>query len=87
MKVSVVRSGGIAGINMRWEVTIDGREDRESWVELIERLPWHEASRGQQQPDRYSYRIQCSRHSVTLPEQHVTGVWRELVDRVQDASG
>ncbi|WP_349898335.1 protealysin inhibitor emfourin [Parafrigoribacterium soli] len=86
MKIRVVRSGGIAGLSSHWEVTIDDRDDRESWLALLDRLPWQDVSTEQQQPDRYSYRIECSRHRVTLPEQQLTGPWRELVDRVRDAS-
>lgn len=86
MKVTVARSGGIAGLTRRWEVAIDDRDDRESWIELIGSLPWQDAPRGQRQPDRFSYRIRCSGHQVTLTEQHLTGPWRELVERVQSAS-
>ena len=82
----MVRSGGIAGLSSTWEVTIDDRDDRDSWIELIDRLPWRDTPRARQQPDRYSYRIQCSRHRITLPEHQLTGPWRELVDRVQQAS-
>lgn len=86
MKIRVVRSGGFAGLSSRWEVTIDDRDDRDAWIALIDRLPWQETSPDRQQPDRYSYRIECSRHRITLPEHQLTGPWRELVDRVREAS-
>jgi hypothetical protein len=38
-----------------------------------------------EQPDRYVYEIRYSRRRVTLPEQQLTGVWKELVDRVREA--
>ncbi|MCU1582866.1 MAG: hypothetical protein QOD27_1565 [Microbacteriaceae bacterium] len=87
MKITVVRSGGIAGISTSWEVTIDDRDDRDSWIGLIEQLPWGTAARTRAEPDRYSYRIRCARRQVTLAEQQLTGPWRELVERVQDAAG
>lgn len=86
MKVTVARSGGIAGLTSNWEVIVDDQDDRDSWIELIESLPWQSTPRARQQPDSYSYRISCSRHKITLPEQQLTGSWRELVDRVQQAA-
>ncbi len=86
MKVSVVRSGGIAGLTRSWEVSIEGRDDQDSWLEIIDRLPWDENKRERTTPDSYNYRIECSTHSITLPERELTGPWRELVDRVQQAS-
>jgi hypothetical protein len=86
VKITVVRSGGIAGLSSSWEVTVDDRDDRDSWIELIEQLPWGEHERSAPAPDRYSYRIRCSHRQVTLPEQDLTGGWRELVDRVQQAA-
>jgi hypothetical protein len=86
MKVTVVRSGGFAGLTSNWEVVIDDQDDRDSWMELIESLPWQSTPRARQLPDGYSYRITCSRHRITLPEQQLTGTWRELVDRVREAA-
>jgi hypothetical protein len=86
MKITVVRSGGIAGISTSWEVTIDDRDDRESWIGLIEQLPWNSTTRTGAAPDRFSYRIRCARRQVTIAEQQLTGPWRELVERVQEAS-
>lgn len=86
MKISVVRSGGFAGLTNTWEISIDGLDDRDAWLELIDRLPWQETASERQRPDTYSYRIQCSTHQITLPEHQLTGPWRELVDRVQHES-
>jgi len=86
MKVTVVRSGGFAGLTRSWEVSIDERDDRESWLEFLDRLPWHDAPHERAKPDAFSYRIQCSTHRITLPEHALIGPWRELVDRVQEAS-
>ena len=83
MKVSVTRSGGIAGLSHTWAIAIDEQPDREAWQELLDRLPWDERSPSAPQPDRYIYEIRISRRRVTLPEQSVTGPWRELVDRVK----
>jgi hypothetical protein len=87
MKITVVRSGGILGTPRRWEVTLDDRDDRESWLMLVRELPWNETPRVPPAPDRYVYRISCARRKVVLPEQALVGGWRELVDRVRDAAG
>jgi hypothetical protein len=86
MKVTVVRSGGIAGLTRNWEIVVDEQDDRDSWIELIESLPWRSTPRARPMPDEYNYRIICSRHRITLPEQQLTGSWRELVDRVRQAA-
>jgi hypothetical protein len=86
VKITVVRSGGFAGLTSNWEVVVDDQDDRDSWIALIESLPWQSTPRARPHPDGYSYRISCSRHRITLPEQQLTGTWRELVDRVQQAA-
>ncbi|MCU1406626.1 MAG: hypothetical protein JWQ43_2929 [Glaciihabitans sp.] len=84
MNVSVTRSGGFAGLRRTWVVVIDDQPDTESWRDLLERLPWDNRPRGAREPDRYSYEIRYSHHHATLPEQQLTGPWRELVDRVRN---
>lgn len=86
-KVSVTRSGGFAGVRRSWVVVIDDQPDSEAWNELLGRIPWDNRPRRTAtapQPDRFIYVIRYSRRRVTLPEQLVTGPWRELVDRVRD---
>lgn len=82
MKISVVRSGGFAGISRSWVIVID--RDDAAWVTLLHDLPWSEVRTTAPAPDRFVYRIRVSRRQVVLPEQQVAGVWRELVDRVID---
>jgi hypothetical protein len=85
MKVSVTRSGGFAGLRRTWAVIVDEQPDRDAWDDLLGRVPWGEGTRSVPQPDRYVYEIRYSRRRVTLPEQQLTGVWKELVDRVREA--
>ena len=85
MKITITRSGGFAGLSRTWSILVDKQPDSDEWLSLVERLPWSSRPRATSpQPDRYSYRIQCSRRRVTLPEQSLDGPWRELVNRVQD---
>jgi hypothetical protein len=85
MKVTVTRSGGIAGLTRRWEVVVDDQPDPQTWLVLIDRLPWSEAVPVAPQPDRYVYRIRCEPREAVLAEQQLTGPWQELVDRVRHA--
>ena len=83
MRVIVSRSGGFAGLRMTWQLDVDEQPDAQEWRMLIRRLPWSEGRATAPQPDRFSYRICCEPHEVTLAEQHLDGPWRELVDRVK----
>ena len=82
MKISVTRSGGIAGQTITWVVSVDDQPDRDEWQALIERLPPARSGPKPRQPDRYIYVIRVPRRRVTMPEQQLTGPWRDLVDRV-----
>ncbi|GGF02607.1 protealysin inhibitor emfourin [Mycetocola zhadangensis] len=91
MKVTVTRSGGFAGLSTRWEVRVDEQPDEDSWLLLLRDLPWDAQRQVPPQPDRYIYRIRCEPvpaarpepREAVIPEQSLTGGWRELVDRVR----
>ena len=85
MKITVVRSGGFAGLTRSWVIIIDQRD--EAWTGLLDDLPWRQVTPSAPQPDRYVYRIRVSRRQVVLPEQEVSGAWRTLVDRVVTQAG
>lgn len=96
LTVTVVRSGGFAGIKRTWEAEAHDSTTAELWSGLVESLPWGQAPQHDpQSADRFVYRIVIVihtevRHQVILPESELTGGWRELVDRVQkesDAAG
>jgi hypothetical protein len=87
--VTVVRSGGFAGLKRTWEATADDQPTAQAWLGLTDSLPWGRvASHDARSADRFVYRIVILvhsevRHEATLPESELTGAWRELVDRVQ----
>ena len=83
MKISVSRTGGLAGLTRTWTVLVDDQPDQDEWMSLLSSLPWGSRHRELPQPDRYIYVIRYSRHRITLPEQRLEGPWRELVDRVR----
>ena len=95
MKITVQRSGGIAGIERVWSVQAQTPDDQNQWLSLIEACPWDElpggaasgaGGPGSSQPDRFVYRIRAGQRRATLPEQDLTGPWRILVDTMRAAA-
>ncbi|MDQ4137258.1 MAG: hypothetical protein M3116_00215 [Actinomycetota bacterium] len=85
LTISVVRSGGVAGMRKAWDVHLDdSAEDVESWRTLIDDCPWDAAPRPAT-PDRFVYRITVNDRTVTVPESAL-GPWRALTDRVRAAA-
>lgn len=89
--VTVVRTGGFAGIPRRWRVEADAGDAR-FWIELIERCPWDRCSAEPPAPDgadRFTWEVWAARgderRRAELVEQQVAGPWRELIDAVRDA--
>ena len=90
MKITVQRSGGIAGMQRTWSVLATPPDDTELWQPLVEACPWDDAPKTAReangQPDRFLYSIRAGQRRATLPEQAVTGPWRELVDHTRAAA-
>jgi hypothetical protein len=91
MKITVQRSGGIAGMRRTWSVLAMPPEDKDLWQPLVEACPWDEAPRTARdaavgQPDRFLYDIRAGQRRATLPERALTGPWRVLVDQAQAAA-
>jgi hypothetical protein len=99
MNITVVRSGGFAGLRRTWRVDVDpqSRTVLDEWRDVVEACPWSEGVDldGDGVPDRFvfiitveSLPVDSSRDSplqATLPEGRVVGPWKHLVDRVQSA--
>ncbi len=88
--VSVVRSGGLAGIRKTWQAeATDAAGTR--WRALIDDCPWDEEPGAASGADRYVWRIRaqasdrdCDRE---VPDSALVGPWRTLVDAVRAAQG
>ncbi|MHA6668694.1 protealysin inhibitor emfourin [Homoserinimonas sp. A447] len=85
MRITVIRSGGFAGLSRQWSVRVEEQPDEEQWRELIDRLPWDRETAAPDEPDRYVYRVRCARRETVIPERRLDGPWRELVEKVKDA--
>ena len=91
MKITVQRSGGMAGMKRTWTVQPTPPEDTELWQPLIEACPWDAVPKSGRsaaigQPDRFLYNIRAGQRRATLPEQAVTGPWRDLVETAKAAA-
>ena len=92
MKITVQRSGGIAGMKRTWTVQPTPPEDTDRLAAADRGLPVgrrrHGSGRGASagQPDRFLYSIRAGQHRATLPEQAVTGPWRDLVETAKAAA-
>ena len=95
LTVSVVRSGGIAGMRREWRARPDAA-DADRWRRMLSSCPWDEdAATGHgtdRSADRYVWRIRvddadADPRMADVPDSALDGAWRELVDAVrEDAS-
>ena len=86
--ITVVRSGGFAGLRQEWQATV-GDDERDEWMPLIQACPWRTVSSDPTSADRYVWRIEARgprlRRAATVPDAHLDGPWSDLVARVQKA--
>ncbi|WP_318244776.1 protealysin inhibitor emfourin [Microbacterium pullorum] len=86
VRVTVVRTGGIAGLRRRWEACPDGEAARE-WASLIDRCPWDDPPSDPSGADRFCWRVSAEagprRREAELPDADVQGPWRALIDAVR----
>lgn len=101
VNITVVRSGGFAGLRRTWRVDIDAESPSavDDWVHIVAACPWSEGldTDGDGVPDRFVFAITVeslpggsvddTELKATLPETRVVGPWRQLIERVQSADG
>jgi hypothetical protein len=91
LRITVARSGGFGGLSPTWTVTASEESDVDSWLSLVESCPWDAAEPDDGEPDRFVYTIRVLQpeaaepRDARVPEREV-GPWRDLIDRVKEAS-
>jgi hypothetical protein len=80
--ISVVRSGGFAGLRREWTVEISAPDEAEWWRPLIEACPWDHTP-DPPRPDAFVYVVSVPQHRATVPERELNGPWQQLVDEVR----
>jgi len=87
VSILVVRSGGFAGISQQWRVEAD--DDADEWLKLVRACPWGAVGRDAASRDRFVWRIEAhlprTVRKASVPDAHLIGPWRALVERVQEA--
>lgn len=84
MRISVVRTGGFAGIERRAEVDTSGRPDEDEWRALA-RLALRPAAPGHPVDgvrDGFSYRITVDGRTVLCQEPNLSQAQRTLISRL-----
>ncbi|MCS5733657.1 protealysin inhibitor emfourin [Herbiconiux daphne] len=89
LRITVARTGGVAGLRPSWTVTASEPADVDSWLSLVESCPWNGPEPVDADPDRFVYTIRVlqpeTERDAQVPERHL-GPWRDLIDRVKKAS-
>ena len=87
--VTVVRSGGIAGMRRRWRAQ-PSAADLPRWRELVAGCPWDAPVPAATGADRYTWHIVAEDgarpREAALPDGSLDGPWRRLVDAVRGVS-
>jgi hypothetical protein len=85
--ISVVRSGGFAGMRQEWTIEVTATDEAERWHPMIEACPW-DGDDVPGHPDGFVYTVSAADHLATIPANRLNGPWRQLVDEVRrQASG
>jgi hypothetical protein len=83
--VSVVRSGGFAGLRREWTVEVTAEDEAQRWLPIIDACPWdQDESTGY--PDGFVYAVRAADRAAIVPENRLDGPWRQLVDEVRHAA-
>jgi len=90
VRITVVRTGGFAGLARRWSIAPPPQEEP-VWADRIEACPWgHTAPAPPSGADRFCWEVAAVRggeeHHAELADQDVDGPWRALIDAVRSAA-
>ena len=86
--ISVVRSGGFAGLRREWRVTSTDAPDVD-WAALIDACPWNDVAkpRDSRAADRFVWRVEATdgsrKRTAKLDDGQLAGPWKALVDQVR----
>jgi hypothetical protein len=80
--ISVVRSGGFAGLRREWTIEVSAPDDAERWRPIVDACPWDDAV-GHPVPDGFVYDFRVAQHEAVVPERELDGPWRQLADEVK----
>ena len=85
--VTVVRTGGVAGMRRSWTVEV-GEDDAPAWWPLVEACPWDAVpdADGDGVPDQLVYDVRANDRTARLTESRLEGPWHDLTEAVRRRS-
>jgi hypothetical protein len=84
--ISVVRSGGFAGLRREWTIEVSAPDDAERWRPIVEACPWDHVGTDPV-PDGFVYDFRVAEHEAVVAERELDGPWRQLADEVRRHAG
>jgi len=80
--ISVVRSGGFAGLRREWTIEVSAPDEADRWRPIVEACPW-DAAPGAPVADGFVYDFRAAGHEAVVAERELDGPWRQLADEVR----
>lgn len=84
--ITVVRSGGVAGLRREWTIEVTAPQDAEQWRPIVEACPWDDVP-GDPVADGFVYDFRVADLEAVIDERRLDGPWRLLADEVRRRSG
>ena len=82
--ITVVRSGGFAGLRREWTIEVSAPQEAEHWRPLVEACPWDDSAAADPVvADGFVYGVRVAEHEAVVAERELDGPWRTLVDEVR----
>ena len=80
--ISVVRSGGFAGLRREWTIEVTEPDAAAHWRPIVEACPWDDTP-GPAVADGFVYDFRVADHEALVAERELDGPWRQLADEVK----
>jgi len=84
--ITVVRSGGFAGMRREWSIEVTAQTEAERWRPIVEACPWDDVT-GDPVADGFVYDFRVADHEAVVAERELDGPWRLLADEVRRNAG
>lgn len=84
--ITVVRSGGFAGLRTEWSIEVSAPHEAERWRPILEACPWDDVT-GDPVADGFVYDFRVAGHEAIVAERELDGPWRQLADEVRRSAG
>jgi hypothetical protein len=80
--ISVVRSGGFAGMRREWTIEVSAPDEADRWRPIVEACPWDDTP-GDGVADGFVYDFRVAGFEAVVAERELAGPWRQLAEEVK----